>query len=83
MSLSLAILRALVHTIAKVRVVTHHLPATLPFTLVVVVTRGFGVVQRSLVIFIIVAEGRDLEVGRYTEEGGSSKHPCASVAQNL
>ena len=80
---SFLILCALAHTIAKVRVVTHHLPATLPFTLVIVVTRGFGVVQRSLVICIIVAEGRDLKVGRYMEGEGSRKHPCASVALNL
>ena len=50
-----------VHTVTEVLMVTHHLPATLAKTDVVVMARGFRIVQCGLIGDIIVAKGNYLE----------------------
>ena len=49
-------------------------------TIIVMVTRGFAVVQRSQIPCIIVAEGRDLQVGSTPQEQRQPSAHAPTVA---
>jgi len=56
------------HTVTKVFMATHHFPATLVVTPLVVVAGGISAVERGRVVDVIIAECRHLKADMCMDE---------------